>query len=469
MPMGDELASASLSIAQKSMEITAELIRMLAPLVSKAYEKFRNEDGISLSSGEVSRTQLLAEAVKAKCTTLSESNFLSQDAANIAAKAKGYGIPVSILSDGERATVSYLERDKAVLNQILQETMRERMKTAPQEVKQFTVSKYSDVSAIKEAFAKNGVECCFSQSADGKIYCQFQAKDAEKAALIKQEFKEMRNDIAESLKVEQSKTGLGTITDLKSGKSVDLSQYGGSIKKYQAVKLLQQEFGYPKDKAILAANKLCDDLHLDPKQFLARTEQIDNLKLMKTNIRFESDSILQKNISMSAVHFADGEHTHLSISNGEKSAFLTPAIMNRDEMKKICVSELEMTPEQAEETVDKCVKIDMQINSKARETTIFRNSGEAQRVEIDRTSNNSFSVKVGATKRDYNFGDKNVAAKIAKDFGITEGKAQNIISKAQKQSAFMNNIEKTSKTAKDKAAKLTKGLKETIGKSRGAK
>lgn len=468
MPMGDELASAVLSTSQKSMEITVELIRMLTPLVSKVYEKFRNEDGISLSSGEVSRTQLIAEAVKAKCTTLSESNFLSKDAASIAAKAKQYGIPVSILDDGERATVSYLERDKAVINQILQETMRERMKTASQEVKQFTVPEYNDVSALKEAFAKNGVECCFSQSA-GKIYCQFQAKDAEKVALVKQEFKEMRNDIAESLKVEQSKTGLGTVTDLKSGKSVDLSQYGGIIKKYQAVKLLQQEFGYPKDKAILAANKLCDDLHLDPKQFLARTEQLDNLKLMKTNIRFESDSILLKNISISAVHFADGEHTHLSIANGEKSAFLTPAVMSRDEMKKICVSELEMTPEQADETVDKCVKIDMQINSKAKETTIFRNSGEAQRVEINRTSNNSFSVKVGTTKRDYDFGDKNVTAKIAKDFGITEVKAQSIISKAQKQSAFMNNIEKTAKTAKDNAAKLTKGLKDTIGKSRGAK
>lgn len=464
MPMGDELANAVLGTAQKSMEVTAELIRMLAPLASKAYEKFRDEHGIS---GEVSRKQLITEAIKAKTTTLSESNFLSQDAASIAAKAKGYGIPVSILGDGERATVSYLERDKAVVNQILQETMRERMKTASQEVKQFTVPD-NDVSALKESFAKNGVECCFSQS-DGKIYCQFQAKDAEKAALIKQEFKEMRNDIAESLKVEQSKTGLGTITDLKSGKSVDLSQYGGNIKKYQAVKLLQQEFGYPKDKAILAAHKLCDDLHLDPKLFLARTEQLDNLKLMKTNIRFESDSILLKNISISAVHFADGEHTHFSIANGEKSAFLTPAVMSRNEMKNICVSELEMTPEQADETVEKCVKIDMQINSKARETTIFRNSGEAQRAEINRTSNNSFSVKVGTTKRDYDFDDKNVTAKIAKDFGITEGKAQSIISKAQKQSAFMNNIEKTARTAKDNAAKLAKGLKETIGKSRGAK
>lgn len=464
MPMGDELASASLSIAQKSMEIGAELIRMLAPVVSKAYEKFRDEHGIS---GEVSRIQLFAESGKTKSAILSESNFLSQDAASIATKAKQYGIPVSIMGDGERATVSFLERDKAVVNQILQETMRERMKTAPQEVKQFSVSEHN-VSAIKEAFAKNGVECCFSQSADGKIYCQYQAKDAEKAALIKQEFKEMRNYIAESLKVDQSKTGLGTITDLKSGKSVDLSQYGGSIKKYQAVKLLQQEFGYSKDKAILAAHKLCDDLHLDPKQFLARTEQIDNLKLMKTNIRFESDSILLKNISISAVHFADGEHTHLSIANGEKSAFLTPAVMNRDQMKKICVSELEMTPEQADETVEKCVKIDMQINSKDRETTIFRNSGEAQRVEINRTSNDSFSVKVGTTKRDYDFGDKNVTAKIAKDFGITEGKAQSIINKAQKQSAFMNNIEKTTRAAKDNAAKLTKGIRETIGKSKGA-
>lgn len=462
MPMGDELASTSLGLAQKSMEMGVELIKMLAPLASKLYNHIQEEKGIS---GDVTRARLFAEAGKSGSAIMSDSNFLAKDAENIAAKAKKYGIPIAITGDGEKATISFLERDKPVVSQILQETMQERMKTASQEVKQFSVSEHN-VSAIKEAFAKNGVECCFAQSTDGKIYCQYQSKDAEKVSMIKDEFKATRNGVAEDFKVEPSKSGLGKVTDLKSGKSIDLSEYGGSIKRYQAVKLLQQEFGYPKDKAILAAHKLCDDLHLDPKAFLANTEQLDNLKLMKTNIRFESDSVLLKNTTVNAVHFADGENQHICVTDNDKTVFLTPAVMSREDMKKICVSKLDMSEEKADEVVEKAIKIDSQLNSKKRD--ILLNTDKPQTVEISRTSGNSFSVIVGTTIRDYDLNDKNVAEKVAKDLGISTDKAQSIVDKAQKQSAFINNIEKTAKAAKDKAASLAKDLKETIGKSKGA-
>lgn len=460
MPMGDELASTSLGLAQKSMEMGVELIKMLAPLVSKLYIRFQDEHSVT---GEVTRAQLFAEAGKSGSAIMSDSNFLAKDAENIAEKAKKYGIPVSITGDGEKSTISFLERDKAVVSQILQETMQERMKTAPQEVKHFAVSEHN-VQTIKEAFAKNGVECCFAQNANGQIYCQYQSKDAEKVSVIKAEFKAMRNEVADNLKVEPSKSGLGTITDTSTGKNIDLSQYGGSIKQYQAVNILQKEFGYNKDKAILAANKLCDDLHLNPKEFLARTEQLENLKLMKTNIRLKEESVLLKDTTFNAVHFSDGEHLHICVTDRDKSVFLTPAAMSREEMKKLCVTELDMSDEKAEAAVEKTINIDTQINSKVKETTIFRNNNVQQTAEIDRTSNNSFSVKVGTTKRDFDFDDPDLIAKLGKSFGITEGKAQSIINKAKHQSAFLNNIEKTAKSAKDKAANIAKDLKENLGK-----
>lgn len=470
MPMSDDVAGASLNLAQKSAEMAVELIKMLAPLAKKAAEKIFEKSDEKTRSGQVFRAELIDEAAKANCATLSNSNFLSSDAENIAAKAKQYGIPVSIVGDGEKSTVSYLERDKAVMNQILAEVMQERMKTAPQEVKQFEISE-CNISAMKAEFEKNGVECCFSQSEDGsKFYCHYPSERAEEVRMIKSDFKEACNKVAYDFKA-YPENGRLMLEDAKHQKTIEFSD---KLTQSNVQKFCMEQFGYSEAEANLAARKLYDDIvpvqnklmmeKLTAEKYFSNTEQLDAVKTMKTNIRYESDSILLRNVSFSAVHFADGERTHISVMNGDKTAALTPAVMSREDMKKICVIELEMTEEQANEAINKAVKIDAQINSKLHETAIFRNTGEVQTVEIGRTSNSSFSVKVGTTKRSYDFADKDVSAKIAKDFGITEGKAQSFVDKAQRQSAFLNNLEKTAKSARDKAKDMTKKLKENIGK-----
>ena len=81
MPMGDELASTSLNFTQKSLEISVELIKMLAPLVKKLWDKAL--DSQHLQVGKVSQAQLFMEAGKAKSAILSNDNFLSKDADTI--------------------------------------------------------------------------------------------------------------------------------------------------------------------------------------------------------------------------------------------------------------------------------------------------------------------------------------------------------------------------------------------------
>lgn len=460
MPMGDELASASLTIVQKSLEISIELIRMLAPLAKKLLERVNDVQ----STGNVPMAKLIVEATNAKCMVQSSDNFLSKDADTIANKAKQYGIPVSVVGEGEKVTISYLDRDKAIVNQILQETMQERLKTAPQELNHFQLEE-NNAQSIKEKFAKNGVDCCFVKGADGKTLCLYQAKDAEKAAAIKADFKAMRNDIAEHFKVEPSKTGLGTITDLTTNKSIDLSVYGGNIRGYQVVNLVQKEFGYSKDKAILAANKLCDDLKLDPKEFLAHTEQLDNIKLLKTNIRYANDDILIKDCTYNAIQFKDGEHLHIMVENNNKTAYLTPATMTRDEMKKLLVAELGMSEEKSEIALNKTEQIHTQLTNPQRDVKIEK-AQTTQTVSIDRNSDKSFSVMIGKQRHSFDFNDNDVISKICNTLGISADKAQDIVTKAKKQNAFMNNIDKSAKAAKDKATKLNlnKNLKEGLGK-----
>ena len=547
MPMGDELASTSLGFAQKSMEISVELIKMLAPLVQKLWN-LSGQKAEATKIGEVSRGELLLEADKSNSAILGTNNFLpSSDAQKIAAKAKDYGIPVSLVGNGEKVTLNYLERDSAVIKQIEMEIIAERFKEQPQDYKHFKIYE-NNIAAMKAEFEKNDVECQFTRGANGETYCTFLAKDSEKVNLIKQDFKAIRNEVAENFKAEPSKTGLGIVTDIKTGKTLDLKQFGGKVKKYQIVNLLQKEFGYSSLKANLAANKLCDDLRLNANEYLSHNKQLEKINSLKTNIRYESDSILMRDVTFSEVNFKDGNNTHISISFGEKSTVLTPDTMSTEEMKKICVSELGMKEEMADEAVLKSSKINTQINSKINsrfneniryendnillhditfstvnfkdgesthisisfddksavlipdtmsveemkkiciselgmkeemadevvrksdkinrqvksklnEIKIDRTTGVAQEIKITRTKNNSFSVVLGNTSKSYDFKDERLVQNIAKDLGVSSDKAKKIIDKAKAQSTFQNNISNAAK-------RMASAAKENI--SRGA-
>lgn len=200
MPMSDDLAGASLNLAQKSMELSVELIKMLAPLAQKLWDKLNEGKADKLQTGEIPRVGLIAEAGKAKSAIMSTGNFLSGDAKNFAEKAQKYGIPVSIVGDGEKVTVDYLERDTSVIKQIESEILAERLQERPQEFKQFKISE-ENTAAMKSAFEENGIECQFIGSANGEIYCAYLAKDAEKVDLIKQDFKAAAAEVEQNFKV----------------------------------------------------------------------------------------------------------------------------------------------------------------------------------------------------------------------------------------------------------------------------
>lgn len=87
MPMSDEAASAALSAAQRSMEITAEIIKVIAPAipklfkgaldVTKSVEDLVSEKALAHTDGNISHEKLLATANKIGCSTLSTDNFPS--------------------------------------------------------------------------------------------------------------------------------------------------------------------------------------------------------------------------------------------------------------------------------------------------------------------------------------------------------------------------------------------------------
>lgn len=245
---GEEAVQITATAAQKAMEILVELLKTIViPALQKTGSAAKTGLGMATSiisdkvsektkTGNIPRKEMLNEAVKSESAILSSENLFAEDVGKIAARAKQEGIPMHIIGEGGKQTIEFLERDKAVMQTIMQETIANNIKSNPSEYAQFALND-SNVLPMKSLLEKNGVQCCFF-NANGKTYCSYHAYDAEKVEMLKQDFKDMRNDIAADLKAERSKDRLGTITDVKLNKSVDLSQFGGNVRQYQVVKAI---------------------------------------------------------------------------------------------------------------------------------------------------------------------------------------------------------------------------------------
>lgn len=472
---GEEAVQITATATQKAMEITVELMRaMVIPtlksaggLAKKGVEKAVESIKEAAKSGNVTRNAMLTEAAQSGSAILSSDNQFAEDVSKIAARAKQEGIPIHIIGSGGKQSIEFLERDKAVMQNIMQETIAGNIKSNPSEYAQFSLSE-NNILPMKSMLEENGVECRFF-SANGKTFCAYHAYDAEKVGLLKQDFQSMRNDLDYNLKVERSANGIGALTDAKSGKFVDLSQFGGNVRQYQIVNVLQKELGYSKERATLAANKVCDDLGLDPKEFFAHTEQLDELKSFKTNIRFDSDDRLLQDISFSEAYFRGGESPHISLSNGDNSVTITPDNMSPSDIKEVCMTQLEMSEQQADKAVEKAIKINDQIKSQYKELAVDRTTGISQQIEIDRTSKSSFTLTIGATKKQYDLKDARLAEKLQKDLGISSDKAARIIGKAQKQSSFINNFERFANRKSEKPKKGKELLQTEKPQSKGAR
>ena len=228
-----------------------------------------------------------------------------------------------------------------------------------------------------------------------------------------------------------------TVSDDLSGRNVTLT--ADQLTKAQVSQALQDNLGYSAAKADIAANKVCYDLNLDRKTFFAKPTQIDNVDALRTNIRYQSDDVTLRETRFDAVNFKDGKDTHIVVRHGDNAVGLTPAKMNHDEMKKLCVSKLGMSEYQADKAVSKAVKIESQTRSKIEERTVNK-QGISKELHIERTGENAFNISMGGKSRTYNFSTVGVEEKIARNFDIPLENAQNAVAKAKKQSVLQNKI-----------------------------
>ena len=449
--MSEDLAGQSMTMAQKSAEIAVEIARLLKSMYDKhATNKKERQSYTSanekICSGEVSLSKLKKSGEGYSMQT----NISSIDMKVIADKAKSYDIPIAFIGKGESSnvTVAFRNEDKAVFQQILQDIMQDKLATKPDDYLAFTV-KAGEAETLSEMLKSNGIPADFVKDAKGNIQCVYEAKNASAVKVIKEDFKELHNEVAQNLDITAADRKV-TFSDKALDKSFTLSSLPT---KEKLASVLQEQFGYDRSKALEAANKFESTLTGDRlRYFRTDTRQVALLSHFERNIRWDDDSLLTKPYTYSRATFSSDSVNRYLISGGDKAAALIPSKMSRAEMEDIVKTKLGIDDSEViKAVVDKAEKIEAanRINDLKREAA--QGKGD---FGIERLTGNYFEVSQGDTKKRYSLQDKNAAIKaLSGDFGISEKKAERIFHKAKKQSVIQNDLHKAQ--AKSKLGKDT--------------
>lgn len=461
--MSEELAgqvvNTASSMAQKSFEIAAEIARLLKSIY-EASQRTKERTEITgepdIKSGEAKLSDL-----KKSGNVSMQTNISARDMETITAKAKDFDIPVSFIGKGENAenvTLAFRTNDKAVIDQILQEVMKEKLAVKPNDYLTFKMENLGEAQTMAEMLKKSDIPADIVKNADGKYMCVYEAKNTEAVNIIKNDFRKIHNEIVNNFSVEQKKSGF-VFTDKELDKNITLKDVPT---KDQLIKILKdpKHFGYSEEKATEAAHKLESVLSGEKLQyFRTDTRQAALLNNFERNMQLKDDSILVKPYSFARANFSSDNENRYIVSNGEKAAAFIPDKMSRSEMEDAVRYKLGISdPETVKAIVDKTEKISVmhKIEAIKKEAEINRRNGD---IGIERRSEKFFEVSQGAVRKSYDFSDKKDAIKaLQRDFGISEQKAETVYQKAKNQSPLQNDFHKMAEASR--AAAKNKPVKE---------
>ena len=284
--MSEDMAGQAMSMAQKSAEIVVELARLLKSMydshrnkqINRTSTREKSYEPPNIKSGEVKLSKL-----KQAGEVLMQPNISTRDMETINAKAKGYDIPVSFIGKGENVgnvTLTFRREDKAVVNQILQEVMTEKLAAKPDDYLMFDLNILGEAQAMSEILKSYDIPADITIDDKGRFKCLYEAKNEEALKVIKSEVKESVESVSKDVAISKQE-GKYTISDKAMGKSVTFSSLPT---KDQMIKIMGEKFGYTDCKARIAANKLENELILESGNIKIGKENREKLTKLKSDI-----------------------------------------------------------------------------------------------------------------------------------------------------------------------------------------
>ena len=443
MPMGDDLASHSLEMTTNVSRMALELLKFLVSLRNKERERsVKQSDDNKIYKGalDVKRFNEVAE----KHGGFSQQTISSQDVDAVIAEAKKLNIPINVrdLGNGNSA-VCFLKKDSELFEQGLKNIVAEKLRLKDGDYLAFEV-KPNEIEPLKQELEKNGINADFVKTYDNKIKCVYDAQDKSVMEVIKSDFKEKHEEIANNLNIEyNSEKRSFRLTDGE--KSIQLSKLPTEAKLNT---ILQNRFGYDEVSAALACKKFESALSDEQKKFFRiDTKQLEKISNFERNIKLDGESPLLKDFSFARLKTRADNHNHFAVSNGDHVVHLIPDTMPRRSMEEEIRSKLGITDKAViTAIVDKSTTLNNKYKEREKEISKDLNrtmdTDKKSQIGIERTGQNTFQLNRNDEIKNYSF--YNAKEQLIAD-GFSPQKASEIIGKAKRQSLATNMFHKLEK------------------------
>jgi hypothetical protein len=445
--LGDDVASAGLHITAeavqmtgkfvgKSAEIIAEIIKMISQMAkNKNFEV----------NGEQKMLSNLQKGGETDSVTLSKEDFEKFKEINKNQYKNNVAyFSVNQQSNSDFVDVHFLKSDDAAFKAILNDIVNEKLNLPNQEFKMVEMEKLQ-VEAFQEHCMNNNISANFMES-HGKVRCIFNANDEQKIGKVISDMEEVRNELKNTM-FDIKKDDNGRLSFVISDKSMDKSITMKFCDKEKLQRVLQEQFGYDKVKAMEAANAVSRTLSSEQERYYrSGSKLLEQMDYYEHNVKFENDNILTSDYTFTQLKVKGDEDMRLSITDKDGNyVILTQSNTDR---------------QLAEDNIRKYLQINdtERINALLEKAEKLKFADPAKTIKrgeytIERTSKNSLVVSNGNKSARIDISNTNSARNtLINSFGMSEKKADRIIEKGRKQSVtenLLNNARKLHNVSSD--------------------
>lgn len=459
MPMGDDLATHSLELTTNASKMALEVLRYLSDLMQRLGNRskgtFAKDDDNKIYRGSLNDKKFMEVASKSGGFK-QQGNISRDDIPAIIKEAKIMGFPINVRTTGNgQCSVCYLDRDSDLFQGCMQNVVANKLAVKDTDYLSFGVKNH-EISALQAAFAEQGISASFVETHDGSLNCVYEARDKSVVERIKADYHEKHAAIAEKLNITyDTEKRAFQLSDSTEGKSVTLNRLPTEAK---LDTILQERFGYDKTSSALACVKfegLLDDQQ--KKFFKTDTRQLEKISNYERNIKFEKENPLLADFSFARIKARADNHNHFAVSNGDHVIHLTPDSMSRRDMEEIVKSKLGISDRAAiEAIVDKATRANTKYKEQDKQIKkdLTKAAGVGEIYGIERTTVDSFDLTRDGNTKTYSL--QNAREQLIAD-GLSAQKANEIVSKARRQSAAVNmfrNLEKQGLIKNEKSPEI---------------
>ncbi len=455
---GDDVASAAVQVATQLAPVAADAAKGTVKLIMdiiKAIKENADKKGHELH-GDVKLLSNLRQGGEMNNITLTKEDFerfKQENKDKFKNDIAYFSVPKG--KDSNFVELHFLKSDNAVVTEIMGQITNEKLQKAEQPYKMFMVDK-EKAEAFQEYCVNNDIPVNLYETEKGEIKCIYAASDEMKVKKASEKMTEIKNELQNtSIEVKTDDKGKPKfyINDIEQNKSITM-RFG---EKEKLQRVLQEQFGYSKEKSITAANILNSKLTEEQKRFYnSGTKLAEQLEHYERNIRFENESIITNDFSFSKIKLKNFPDTKLMITDKEGNyAIISENVKDRNAVEDILKNNLKIeNTEQMNALLAKTEKVGY-VNPTE---SISQGS-----YNINRLSKNGAEVTLDDKKVVIDISDRTTAKNtLMSEFGMNGKKADKIIDKAGKQS-ITNNLVKKAKSVTEKVQPMIQKKNKKIG------